>query len=78
MQLSSGEEIPIEMHKARMVQKIWLTPVEERLKAIEEAGYNTFKLKTKDVFLDMKTTINLSILFFTKNNRQISVTQIEG
>jgi tryptophanase len=55
IRLSSGKEIPIEMHKARMVQKIWLTPVEERLKAIGEAGYNTFLLKTKDIFLDMLT-----------------------
>jgi len=38
-----------------MVQKIGLVPVEERLKAIREAGYNTFLLKTKDVFLDMLT-----------------------
>ena len=55
IKLSSGKEIPVEMHKARMVQKIWLSPVEERLKAIEEAGYNTFLLKTKDMFLDMLT-----------------------
>lgn len=55
MKLSTGKEIPIEMYKARMVQKIWLTPVEVRLKAIEEAGYNTFLLKTKDIFLDMIT-----------------------
>jgi tyrosine phenol-lyase len=55
VRLSSGKEIPIEMHKARMVQKIWLPPVEQRLKAIEEAGYNTFLLKTKDIFLDMLT-----------------------
>ncbi len=55
MKLSSGKEIPIEMYKARMVQKILLPPVEVRLKAIEEAGYNTFLLKTKDIFLDMLT-----------------------
>jgi tyrosine phenol-lyase len=55
IRLSTGEEIPIEMHKARMVQKIKLIPVDERLKAIEEAGYNTFLLKTKDIFLDMLT-----------------------
>jgi tryptophanase len=55
IKLSTGEEIPIEMHKARMVQKIQLVPVDERLKAIEEAGYNTFLLKTKDIFLDMLT-----------------------
>ena len=55
IRLSTGEEIPIEMHKARMVQKIRLVPVEERLRAMEEAGYNTFLLKTKDIFLDMLT-----------------------
>ena len=55
IKLSTGKEIPIEMHKARMVQKIRLTPVEERLRAIEGAGYNTFLLKTKDIFLDMLT-----------------------
>ena len=38
-----------------MVQKISLIPVEERLRAIGEAGYNTFLLKTKDIFLDMLT-----------------------
>ena len=55
IRLSSGKEIPIEMHKTRMVQKIQLVPVEQRLKAIGEAGYNTFLLKTKDIFLDMLT-----------------------
>ena len=55
IRLSSGREIPIEMHKTRMVQKIALVPVEERLKAIGEAGYNTFLLKNKDIFLDMLT-----------------------
>lgn len=55
IKLSSGKEIPIDMYKARMVQKISLIPVEERLNAIEEAGYNTFLLKTRDIFLDMLT-----------------------
>jgi len=35
--------------------KIQLVPIDQRLKAIEEAGYNTFLLKTKDIFLDMLT-----------------------
>ncbi|MCL2697210.1 MAG: tryptophanase [Oscillospiraceae bacterium] len=51
----SGENIPLEMHKVRMVQKINLLPVEQRLKCIEEAGYNTFLLKNRDVFLDQLT-----------------------
>jgi tryptophanase len=55
LKLSNGQEIPVEMHKARMVQKITLVPAEARLKAIQEAGYNTFQLKTKDIFLDMLT-----------------------
>jgi len=38
-----------------MVQKIQLVSADERLKAIEEAGYNTFLLRTKDIFLDMLT-----------------------
>ncbi|MDH5186534.1 MAG: beta-eliminating lyase-related protein, partial [candidate division WOR-3 bacterium] len=55
IKLANGKEIPVETHKARMVQKINLAPAERRLKAIEEAGYNTFQLKTKDIFLDMLT-----------------------
>jgi len=49
----SGECIPLEMHKARMVQKLNLLPVEERVKVSQEAGNNTFLLKNRDVFLDM-------------------------
>lgn len=51
----SGEKVPVEQHKVRIVQKLFLKPIEERLKAIEEGGYNTFLLDTKDVFLDMLT-----------------------
>ena len=55
IKLSNGQEIPVEMHKTRMVQKVNLIPARERLKAIDEAGYNTFQLKTKDIFCDMLT-----------------------
>ena len=51
----SGEQIPVELHKVRMVQKLFLKPIEERKTAIEESGFNTFLLSTKDVFLDMLT-----------------------
>jgi tryptophanase len=53
--LSSGRKIPVEMHKIRVVQKTYLVPVKRRLAAIQEAGYNTFLLRTRDVFLDMLT-----------------------
>jgi len=55
VKLSNGKEIPVEMHKVRIVQKTFLIPVEQRLKAIEEGGYNTFSLRTRDIFLDMLT-----------------------
>jgi tyrosine phenol-lyase len=55
VKLSSGREIPVEMHKIRIVQKTQLVPVDERLKAIEEGGYNTFALRTRDIFIDMLT-----------------------
>lgn len=51
----SGENIPLELHKVRVVQKLHLVPIERRLDAIAEAGFNTFRLKTTDVFLDMLT-----------------------
>ena len=50
-----GENIPLELHKVRVVQKLHLVPIERRLKALEEGGYNTFRLTTNDVFLDMLT-----------------------
>ena len=51
----SDEKFPLEMHKARVVQKLNLLEPEKRLEAIEEAGFNTFLLKNRDVFLDMLT-----------------------
>jgi tryptophanase len=45
----------MEMHKVRIVQKTTLPPAAHRLKAMEEAGYNTFLLRSRDLFLDMLT-----------------------
>ncbi|MBN2046688.1 MAG: tryptophanase, partial [Anaerolineaceae bacterium] len=55
VKLSSGKTIPMEMHKVRIVQQTTLPPIQTRLNAIREAGYNTFLLRTKDIFLDMLT-----------------------
>ena len=51
----SGENIPLEQHKVRIVQKLHLVPIERRLEALQEGGFNTFRLSTNDVFLDMLT-----------------------
>ena len=50
-----GGDIPLELHKVRVVQKLHLVPVERRLDAMKEAGFNTFRLGTRDVYLDMLT-----------------------
>lgn len=51
----SGETVPLEMHKVRIVQKLNLVPIERRLQAVAEAGNNTFLLKNPDIYLDMLT-----------------------
>ena len=51
----SGEKVPLEMHKVRIVQKLDLVPIDRRLQAVKEAGNNTFLLKNRDIFLDMLT-----------------------
>lgn len=51
----SGKSLPVEMHQVRIVQKKSLPPASRRLEAMAEAGYNTFGLRTKDIFMDMLT-----------------------
>ena len=51
----SGETVPLEMHKVKVIQKMELKPIERRREAIQEAGYNTFLLQNCDVFMDMLT-----------------------
>lgn len=63
-----GRTVPLEMHKVRVVQKLNLPPVEERLKNIKEAGNNTFLLLNKDVYLDMLTDSGVNAM----SDRQVA------
>ena len=47
--------VPMEMHKVKIVQKLTLLPVKERLNKLKEAGFNTFLLHNGDIFMDMLT-----------------------
>jgi tyrosine phenol-lyase len=72
IRLSNGIEIPIEMHKVRIVQKTRLAPARERLKAMEDAGYNTFLLRSRDIFLDMLTDSGTNAM---SDNQQAAMMQ---
>jgi tryptophanase len=60
------------MHKVRIVQKTRLAPARERLKATEEAGYNTFLLRSRDIFLDMLTDSGTNAM---SDNQQAAMMQ---
>jgi tyrosine phenol-lyase len=74
IRLSNGNEIPIEMHKVRIVQKVRLPAAHERLQAIEEAGYNTFLLRSRDLFLDMLTDSGTNAM---TDNQQAAMMQAD-
>ena len=49
------KSLPLEMHKICIVQKTRIPSVEERVSAIREAGFNSYCLRSEDVYLDMLT-----------------------
>ena len=42
-----------EPYKIKMVESLRTTTREQRLAAIQEAGYNTFMLRSRDLFIDI-------------------------
>ncbi|MEJ6951623.1 tryptophanase [Natronospora cellulosivora (SeqCode)] len=55
IKMYSGDSVPLEMHKVRVVQKLNLPDIDKRFEAMTEAGNNTFLLRNRDVYLDMLT-----------------------
>lgn len=50
-----SEAVPLESHRVRIVQKLELLPVEQRLAKLKEAKNNLYLLHNRDIFLDMLT-----------------------
>ncbi len=72
IRLSSGKLLPIEMHKIKIVQEISLPSLTQRQQAITDAGFNTFLLRTRDIFLDMLTDSGTNAM----SDRQLSAMMI--
>lgn len=55
IKMYKGGEIPLEFHKVRVVQRVKLLSLEERLEALKKAGFNPYMMDSEDVFIDMLT-----------------------
>ena len=69
---NEDQQVPLEMHKVRVVQKLFLPTVEERVKNLKEAGNNTFLLQNRDVFMDMLTDSGVNAM----SDRQVAASMI--
>ena len=71
IKFASGEKVPLEMHKAKIVKNLTLHDVDTRKRLINEAGNNTFLLHNKDIFLDMLTDSGVNAMSDTQQSAML-------
>jgi len=47
--------VPLEFHRVKIVQKLNLLSLEQRMEVLKNAGYNSYRMQTADIYLDMLT-----------------------